>query len=574
MSKTAFLPHIAQIPELCFRAGIRRCIISPGSRNAPLIAAFARHPAVQSYVVPDERSAAFIGLGMALKNSEPTALVCTSGTAVLNYFPAVAEAFYQEIPLLILTADRPPELLDRHEGQTIRQRNVYGEHVKASFEIPCDASYADAQAFSAHILNEALNRMLEEPKGPVHINIPLREPLYPAPEQGMLLPDDVRGLQSIPVSYGISETDLRRIADLWNAYDKKLLIPGQSVPDPKFEEMLGEICENQRVPVVADVTSNTLTVKDAVRNHDFFLGSLSEEEREALKPDLLITFGKAFLSKNLKNFLRRNRPKYHIHVSPGSKIADPTLSVTHKVALQPCEFLTHILKSKNFQKNPEIYFNTWSAQNEKIARRKRIYLEEAGNFSELKAAKIVLDHIPESTCLHLANSMPVRYANMLLEGTGDLKIYSNRGTCGIDGSVSAAVGAALASPKELHILLTGDMSFFYDRNALWHNYSLSNLRIIVLNNHGGDIFRMIDGPAALPEAEEYLITRQLLNAKNTAADAGAEYYFCETISALNAHLRTYFEASDTLKILEIKTDGRTNAKTFRKLKEFIKEKKV
>lgn len=411
---------------------------------------------------------------------------------------------------------------------------------------------------------------LEEPKGPVHVNIPLREPLYPTSKQEIRFPEEVQTLQNIPVHNDLSELELNYITDLWNTHEKKLFVPGQLLPDSTQTELLRELCKNHFIPLVADITSNAFQVKDAIRHHDFFLGELSEEMQENLKPDLLITFGKSFLSKNLKNFIRKNRPKYHLHVDRGSKIADPTFSITHTISMSPNDFMEHFIKRKKILNDSKKYFTVWKDLDQEIFQRKRSFLNTEEEFSELAAVNTVLDRLPESTSLHLANSMPVRYANMLLDGHKHVKVYSNRGTCGIDGSVSTAVGAALASPEELHVLLSGDMSFFYDRNALWHTYVLPNLRIIILNNHGGDIFRMIDGPSSLPEAEEYLITTQRLNAKNTAADAGADYYFCETISMLNTHLDSFFNPSYVLKILEIKTNGYKNVEMFKKLKESFK----
>ena len=189
------LQPVVNIAEICARKGVENVVLSPGSRCAPLTIAFARHPKLTVRTVSDERAAAFIALGMAQTTGKPTVLICTSGTAALNYAPAVAEAFFLQVPLLVLTADRPPEWIDQLDGQTIRQQQVYGQHIKRSFDFPVALENPDAVWHTERMVSEALNEAVAYPAGPVHINVPLREPFYPADGENLQYGTEVKVIE-------------------------------------------------------------------------------------------------------------------------------------------------------------------------------------------------------------------------------------------------------------------------------------------------------------------------------------------------------------------------------------------
>lgn len=525
------LQQIHDIAAVCAQKGIKRVVLSPGSRCAPITISFVRHPEIETFVVPDERSAAFIALGMALETNQTVALVCTSGTAALNYYPAIAEAYYQQIPLLLLTADRPPELIDQGDGQTIRQENVYANHVKQSFSFPIDSNVDTAH----QLLADAIDLTQTFPQGPVHINVPIREPFYPNKEEVLTFSD-------FTLREKTHKTASIPLPD-FTAYHKVLIVVGQAELDETIINQLNQA----DIPIICESISNLTSQENGVYTHDLFLSKLSLEEQQKLQPDLLITFGNAILSKSLKQFLRINKPTTHWNFSDTEKPVDVFQSITHS-------FPTASLTQLDFNKLKSNIKNNWLDHN----RNTQPHITSAlatDDWNEFSALYHVIQSLPEVCNLHVANSMSIRYVNYLTCLLNPNQVVrSNRGTSGIDGSVSTAVGCAITSPEKLNILITGDLSFFYDRNGLWHNHLPNNLRIILMNNHGGGIFRMIDGPANLPEHETYFETPQHLNGKNTANDFNLGYSKVVNHSELKTTLKETMQPKPNAQLLEIETN--------------------
>ena len=558
--------------QICASLGIHQAVISPGSRNAPLTIALVRHPDIQTYTVSDERSAAFIGLGMARQLQAPVALVCTSGSAAYNYAPAVAEAYFQQIPLVIFTADRPPEWIDQLDGQTIRQRGIYGKHVKESYELPVGQTEADIWC-TGRLVAEAINLSKNVPYGPVHVNVPIREPFYPEETETIHFDPKVKVILSVAGNAVLPADAVQHLHSAWNLYERKLIIAGQQPLQPELNSIVESFSQQHQIPVVADIISNLHPVQGAIKHADSFLRLKDENSGRELRPDLLITFGLSVISKNLKLFLRKYRPKAHWHIQPVGPAPDTFQSLTQVLHTEPAIFFQQI-ENWETSAGSANYYQNWMAQEQHATEQTIGFLESVtGPHDEFKAVFEVLRLLPDQANLHLANSMTVRYANLigLSVNQAKVEVWANRGTSGIDGSNSTAVGATLASNR-LNVLITGDLAFFYDRNAFWHNYPLPNLRIILLNNHAGGIFRMIDGPSRQPELEEYFETRQPLEAENTARDFGMEYQRLdftktEALEKLKELLPDFFdEPSDHAKIVEIATDSPTNASSFRQFK--------
>lgn len=567
------LQPIVNIAEICARKKVRNTILSPGSRCAPLTLAFVRHPEIATKIISDERSAAFIALGMSQQDKHPVGLVCTSGSAAYNYAPAVAEAFFQHIPLIIFTADRPPEWIDQLDGQTIRQNEIYGKHVKASYQLPMASEHADVKWHIERIISEAINVSQTFPEGPVHINVPLREPFYPPADEDIIFDQQVKIIDRQEGLSSFTDDQWINLWGQWKTFNKKLVVGGQLQSNARLITALENFSNNQQIPVVADVISNLHGIKNALTHQDTFLAGSNETLKTALQPDLLITFGKSIISKHLKLFLRKFKPKAHWHIQAAGEVADTFQSLTKVIAIQPAEFFRGM--NKHFEEESfiaqirENYIRLWQVENQKIIRlHKHLFTKKS--FGEFEAVQTIIGSLPAECNLHLANSMTVRYANFigLTPEQNKVEVFANRGTSGIDGSNSTAVGVALANPT-MNILITGDMAFFYDRNAFWHNYNLSNLRIIILNNHAGGIFRLIEGPASQPELEEYFETRQMLNAANTAKDYGMEYSYCDNFEKLNQHLKVFYQESNHAKILEINTDSKKNQEIYNYYKAII-----
>ena len=561
---------VYNIAEICARHGITDVVLSPGSRSAPLTLAFARHPELTVRVVPDERAAAFIGLGIAQAQRRAVALVCTSGTAGLNYAPAVAEAFFQQIPLVIFTADRPAEWIDQLDGQTIRQHNLYGAHAKGAFEFPVETSHPDAKWFSARIINEAINLAQAAPAGPVQVNVPLREPFYPKAGEVIGYEKDVRIIRQVPAPTPTTlPASWAEIREAIITSDRTLVVLGQQTANAAVLAGLMNFVVTKYATVVADCLGQ-INAFDPVMAQDVFVPQVPPH---TLRPDVLITSGLSLISKSLKLFLRNNPPKRHIHVQVAGEAADTFQALTDVVYAEPAVFFATILGGYTATSEEASPFHrAWSKADTDGVAAINSFFRAAGRkiLTEFAAMADVLRLVEAGTALHLANSMTVRYANILGIKADGIEVFANRGTSGIDGCTSTAVGAALAQPNRPVVLLTGDVAFFYDRNAFWHNYPTPNLRVVLFNNHGGGIFRMIDGPRHQPELEEFFETRQALTAENTARDFNLRYFPVSSFTELEAALPVFFAAETGAALLEVFTDSKTNAAFFEEYRSAVR----
>lgn len=561
-------PHIEHIPHisaLLAGLGLRQAVLSPGSRCAPLVLSFTRQPEIACYSVVDERSAGFIALGMAQQSGLASALICTSGTAGLNYAPAVAEAFYQELPLLILTADRPAEWIDRWDGQTIRQEGMYGRHVKASFTLPEHGQEQGEQALE--IIRRVWEMAHAYPCGPVHVNVPMAEPfypegacdwpVYPAAAEAYIPPAFLQG--DIPEA-------------LWHSLkeaDRVLCVAGHQVMSAEMKALASALDIFPQISLIHDVISNGFDVEGAMLSHDLFLSSLTEEQKEVLRPDVLITTGKSLISKNLKLFLRAFPPREHWHVDTREHTPDPFGTLTGTIQWRPEAFF-RVLTAK-MEPKMAVYRQQWAESDNRTRAGLDAYAQEA-EWSEWKALYRTLQAIPGQGVLHLANSMAVRYVNFFahtLRGR-NLEVQANRGTSGIDGSNGTAVGFSLVDGR-MQTLITGDLAFLYDPNAFWHAYPMANLRIIVLNNGGGGIFRMIDGPARLPELETWFETRHERKAKEIAGLYGWKYLEASDVQTLDAALKDLYLPGEGPALLEIFSNPSVNKSVFQVFKKRLRD---
>ena len=546
---------IFDLVQICHLKGIKQAIISPGSRNAALTVAFSRHPDIQCFSVPDERSAAFIGLGMSLKSDLPTVLICTSGSAALNYAPAVSEAFFNQVPLLIISADRPPEWIGQRDGQTIYQENLFGKHVKKSFVYPSLDESVDAASRRNQIIEEAIDLCMTKEYGPVHINIPFREPFYPDPSITYQYPTNIQLASTESTKQKDWKDALKSIAD----YSKILILIGQGKKNESLNSLIEQLSTNYNIPVISDIISNGHEMKDSITTQDVFLRDYSHED---LQPDLLITIGMSVISKNLKIYLRKYQPKSHWHVREEDCSPDPFQSLSRHLKVDALEFFQSVESYITHSNNPSFY-QRWQEVNRKTKKHITQHSTSA-SLTDIKGYQLVLNALPPHSDLHLANSMAVRYANVVgLNDQKDLEVFCNRGTSGIDGSNSTAVGSALLSDRPT-FLLTGDLAFLYDRNAFWHNHVSDNLNIVVFNNHGGGIFRMIEGPSQQDELEEFFETRQKSDAKYVADEFGFSYYSTKNVEELKDSLAEFLKPGKR-KILEIFTDAEESKSAYKEL---------
>ena len=530
--------HIYDLVGICAQFGVENAVVCPGSRCAPLLIGFGKHPDIETISINDERSAGFVGLGLAQQSGKPVVLACTSGTAALNFAPAVTEAFYQNVPLIVLTADRPPEWIDQWDGQTIHQEKIYEPHLKGSF------NYNEN---NVKIGVEALTLALDEAAGPVHLNIPIREPFYPESLNDVVLNTETQRTQRKTIK-SVSEEIYKEFESILDSTVKVMVLGGQLEPNQELVILLNQL----NVPIVGDVISNLHGVNDVIYSGDL----LFKYADKSLSPDFLITFGRSVISKNQKLFLRKHQPKVHWHIGEGMA-GDPFQSLTNIIESDPIVFLKRWVElTTEIGRHGEIYnLKLSKAQNETNKRFGKLL--DKTEFNYFSAVRNVLKQLPKNSVLHLGNSMPVRIANFVGVKDSTVDVWCNRGTSGIDGIVSTAVGHALAEPKRKHTLIVGDLSFFYDRNGLWLNHKFpTNLQIVILNDSGGGIFNMIPGPSSQGVLTELFATPHHRTAEITAKEFDLAYSTASSLEEIHD-----LESG----ILEIFTEMKTNTETFKYL---------
>jgi 2-succinyl-5-enolpyruvyl-6-hydroxy-3-cyclohexene-1-carboxylate synthase len=578
-----FAPHMkySEIPTAqlvtyhCKAKGIDNIVISPGSRNAPLTLGFTQDAFFNCYSIVDERSAAFFALGIAQQLKRPVVLLCTSGSALLNYYPAVAEAFYSDIPLVVISADRPSYKIDIGDGQTIRQDGVFERHIGYSTHLKQDVVHAAVEQASWGVLdqdvdNDTLSNYQDEvirfnerevdialrlaigQKDPVHINIPFEEPLY-----GLI--DKTGYVPHLPTVESTSEKNTsssETLIDIWNSSAKKLIIVGVLPPGTLSKEIIDGWANDPSVAVLTETTSNLA--------HPLFINSIDSiiapaelagehsDFFEQSKPELLLTIGGLIVSKKIKAFLRCWKPQQHWHINE-KKSLNTFNALNGHIKEKPTEFFKRFNRRATMVKSD--YKKLWlDADRQQIALRAS-YLQSIP-FSDLKAFDAIFQAIPKNYQLQLANSSTIRYSQ-LFDLDPSLRVFCNRGTSGIDGSTSTAVGASLdyMSPT---LLITGDLSFLYDINALWNEYIRSDFRIIVINNEGGGIFRILPGKKESDDFARYFETIHDADIENISGAYGFDFISVDGQEELKDALISFFEPGERPKLLEIKTPRTLN----------------
>jgi 2-succinyl-5-enolpyruvyl-6-hydroxy-3-cyclohexene-1-carboxylate synthase len=489
------IPLAQSIIEILRAKNISNIVISPGSRNAPLIIGFGNDPFFTCYSIADERSAAFFALGIAQQIKEPVAVVCTSGSALLNYYPAFAEAFYSQIPLLVISADRPQSKIDIGDGQTIRQENVFANHSLFNANLSEEASENND-----NLIQEAINVAFAK-RGPVHINAPFEEPLYETTSELSVKPK----IKSFESTTSSSE-DLALYASLWNSSKKKLVLVGVNEPNAIEQHYLDLLANDPSVVVLIETTSN-LHHPRFINTIDSIITPFTENDFLEFQPEILITFGGMIVSKRIKAFLRKYQPQNHWHIDD-LRAYDTFGCLTKHFVMQPNNFFQSFF---NLTHQVESTYNQL-AQDIKAYRQKKSveYLAKIP-FSDLKVFEKILPVIPNDYQLHISNSSPIRYAQ-LFDIEKSIEVFSNRGTSGIDGSTSTAIGAAVGNKKSC-VFIAGDIGFLYDSNALWNNYIPNNFKIILINNGGGGIFRILPGHKETPVFNTFFETSHCLTAE-------------------------------------------------------------
>ncbi|MBI2259482.1 MAG: 2-succinyl-5-enolpyruvyl-6-hydroxy-3-cyclohexene-1-carboxylic-acid synthase [Flavobacteriia bacterium] len=552
--------NVQYLVHFCLINQIKHVILSPGSRNAPLIITFSQNSNFICETIPDERSAAFIALGIAQQTQKPVALVCTSGSALLNYYPAIAESFYREIPLLVLSADRPKAWVNQGDGQTIVQENVFKNHCHYFVQL-------DDQPLNEEKIWE-MNRELSiafhyciTKKGPVHINLGLNEPLYEINNINNL--PKITSFNYIEQANTLNEMQKETISKMWNQAEKKIILIGQMSFSNEVNELLKEISKDKSVLILSECSSN-IYGNFSISNIDCLLNSLNDKE---LCPDILLTLGGAVVSKKIKSYFRKYPPQLLWRINQLFPFMDTYQKLTHIFNCEPSTFLSFLPINLN---NKRTFSSNFHSLFEKIKEKQSAFFVKEKEFSDITVYNWIFQNLSRNVHLHLSNSSVIRYAQ-LFEHKQFLSIWSNRGTSGIDGSSSTAIGSAYASANEKHVFITGDLSFFYDSNAFWNQLEVPNLKIIVINNGGGSIFKIIDGPSEVENFEKSFVFEHSFSIEKLCVLYDLNYFYASDFNELeNVWNGFYSSQNSKICVLEIDTKNKENENILKNYFKFIK----
>ncbi len=546
------IPLAQSIIEICLAKGLTNIIISPGSRNAPLTIGFVSNPKFNCYSIADERSAAFFAVGIAQQTKKPTVVICTSGSALLNFYPAFAEAFYSQIPLIVISADRPLHMIDIGDGQTIRQANVFQSHSLYNANLHLHAS-----PDNDFMINEAINQSFIK-KGPVHINAPFEEPLYEIVRKVSVDPN-ISAFAKVYKTVALE--DILAATNVWNSATKKLILVGVNAPNEIDPIILEQLASDPSVVVMTESTSNLHNEK-FISHIDRFITPLSSKELLALQPEIVLTFGGMVVSKRIKTFLRKYKPKHHWHVD-SLRAYDTFGILSRHFESNPNDFFNQFLP---FAKNASGKYSRFCQKIVVERQQKHKNYTAKSPYSDFTVFDNVIATLPKDIQLQVSNSSAIRYAQ-LFPIHASIEVFCNRGTSGIDGSTSTAIGAALASEKPT-VLITGDIGFLYDSNALWNNYIPQNFKIIIVNNGGGGIFRILPGHKEDVVFNTFFETSHQLTAANLAKMYGLKYYSADSLVSLDKIQPTFYSENEQPAILEIFTPTKVNDKV---LLQYFKE---
>jgi 2-succinyl-5-enolpyruvyl-6-hydroxy-3-cyclohexene-1-carboxylate synthase len=558
--------------------GVKYVCISPGSRNTPLTIAFANNKAIKSYIHIDERSSGFFALGLAKASNSPVAVVCTSGTATVELYPSIVEAYQQRVPLIICTADRPPELLNMGANQTINQNNIYRNHIRWFY----DAGLPDPNIKSIrNIKLAASNAVLYstiKSRGPVHLNFPFKKPFEPdsftdeIDHKSLTFAEDklsINEKQCPHYDIDIAKQEwFLNIYNYFDKYEKGLIIVGPDNYNPEFLTNCEILSQKLSYPVLADGTSQLRfgnhSKENIITNFDAFLRS--EKFSKSHQPDIIIQFGRTVTSKGLDTFLG-NCTAARFMINDFGDWFDPADKALAVYACKPYLFCKGMIKLLDTVK-PVHENKSWLMDfklEEKISLKLKTRIINNSDFpNESRIVNEILIAVPDECQIMISNSMPVRdfdYFASLNEK--EIIIYNNRGASGIDGITSTALGIIAANPKPT-VLITGDLAFYYDLNGLLSakNYNLP-LVIILINNNGGGIFEVLPISNYRKIFNQYFRVAHNLEFKKFVNAFGGNYKLIKGWNNLNSSLRSAFKAKN-FSVLEIKTNAINSLKTRRK----------
>lgn len=555
------------LASLLWQHGVRDVVVSPGSRNAPLLVAVDAHPGLRVHTVVDERSAAFVALGISVAGGMcPVAAICTSGTAPLNYAPALAEAYYRGVPLVAVTADRPVQWIDQDDSQTIRQPGIFSNFTKGTYDIDTESDSPDRLWMVDRLVNDALNMATSPKQGPVHINVRLADPLgatVPADPDNCF--DEWRMISRfqpevpcMPSSHAQTEALAKRLAP-----PAKVLVVAGFMAPACLESLLSDLSRRPNIVVMHEAQSNLHGYGAFIPNIDATLRTASADDLERFAPDIVVTLGGAITSRMLKTWLRRLPRLSHWSIGEADHAPDCFRRMEVQLPYGAWGVLSALVPLVPKHKNSEstAFKEFWLAA---YARG----MAEAAEFaldapwSDFKAMAHIIGRFPKGWHLHLSNGTSVRYAQ-LFDYSAAASVECNRGVSGIDGCTSTAVGASVVNSAPT-VLVTGDMSMQYDMGALAIGFIPPRLKIVVLNNGGGGIFRFIRSTRRLDSLERCFAGPVCLPVDKLAKAFGFKYLLAADETQLEKNYNKFISISSSPAILEVRTDGAVSAEILTK----------
>ncbi|MEH7224198.1 2-succinyl-5-enolpyruvyl-6-hydroxy-3-cyclohexene-1-carboxylic-acid synthase [Bacillus sp. JJ1566] len=566
MNNQALTRYVASFVDELVRVGVTEAVVSPGSRSTPMAILMAEHPKMNVTVNIDERSSAFYALGVAKATKKPVAILCTSGTAAANYFPAIVEAYYSRVPLIVLTADRPHELRDVGAPQAINQNQLYGNHAKWFVEMALPEESEQMLSYVRTMAGRAAGTALMAPAGPVHLNFPFREPLVPNLKLENLWGTKENLRKNVNVVVGkpkMDEEQVQLISELVSSKTKGIIVCG-SHDDEEFGHAVASLAETLQFPVLADPLSQLRSGEHPkshiIDGYDAFLRD--EGFREAFTPDIIIRFGAMPVSKALLQYIQKYKNTTQIIVDGDGGWRDPTLSANDMVYCDETWFCQMII-GRTEKRTDSTWVHSWIKINDLVkanvnAVQKEETLFEGKVFTELQ------ELLPVGSTLFVGNSMPIRDLDTFFTNNEkSIHVLGNRGANGIDGLVSTAMG--ISSQNEHTVLVIGDLSFYHDLNGLLaakHHHL--NITIVLINNDGGGIFSFLPQSQEEKHFETLFGTPIGLDYEHAVKMYGGKFTSIMDWPEFSKAITTSFEEKG-LHVVEVRTDRQENVMIHRKM---------
>ncbi|UZD46513.1 2-succinyl-5-enolpyruvyl-6-hydroxy-3-cyclohexene-1-carboxylic-acid synthase [Peribacillus frigoritolerans] len=569
--RDALTAYAASFVDELAQNEVKHVVVSPGSRSTPLALLLVEHPDIEIHINVDERSAAFFALGLAKALKEPVGLLCTSGTAAANYYPAVIEAFYSRVPLIVLTADRPHELRDVGAPQAIDQIHLYGRHVKWFVEMALPESTDGMMRYARTVGARAVATAAAEPAGPVHLNFPLREPLIPDLDQAKEYRQNKR-TPSVLIDSGersLSASQVEAVATTLSKAKQGIIVCGE-LPHPEMKEAIVALAKKFAFPVLADPLSqlrsgshDKAVIIDA---YDTFLRD--ETAKAAFRPEVILRFGAMPVSKPLLLFMKKQKQAITLVVDGGAGWREPAGLATNMIYSEEKDFCLRIAESITSSPDDE-WLRLWQTVNGATKDALASVRDEA-ELSEGKLFALLADMMPLESTLFVGNSMPIRDLDtFFLNNEKGIQTIANRGANGIDGVVSTALGVSTVSKNT--VLAIGDLSFFHDMNGLLAaKLQKQNITILLVNNDGGGIFSFLPQANEREHFETLFGTPHGLDFSHTAQLYGGKYNKVQNWDEFDKVFTESFEIQG-LKIIEVPTERESNLQKHRNLWSFVSQ---